>query len=421
MMVKVTRTMNISQNKQSGVASIFIVIFFTLLISLIVLSFVQIVNQDQRQSVNADLSSSAYDSAQAGVEDAKRGLEQYRINCLKTTTPASDCTSKYTSTDPVAPGALSGKTCTTFQNKLGSGSDLGLDVDGTSEEVRVTTDTTNDRALDQAYTCLKVSLETNDYKRTLDNGNTILLPLKAVSGNPTTIQLNWFEKSQWYDPGTGADLDLPNVVSGNDFDLPKTTGATGWASNRPPVMRAQIIAVPQSNINSDDIDNTSRAVFLYPSSAGSNSVNMSIADGLRRTIKNSPVAVNCNNTDTYACSVALNNFSFDTPGNKYDYYLRLMPTYNGVKLQVKMLEGTTPLKFDGVEPEIDSTGRANNVFRRVITRVAFDGDVNGIDVTRGICKNFRLADSFPDPANPTGPPLDYYAFDCDGKNDLVNQ
>jgi Tfp pilus assembly protein PilX len=399
--------MNISQNKQSGVASIFIVIFFTLLISLIVLSFVQIVNQDQRQSVNADLSSSAYDSAQAGVEDAKRGLEQYRKNCLKTTTPDGDCVSKYTSTDPTTPGALSGQTCTTFQNRLGSSSDLGLDVDSTSKEVRVTTDTTNDRALNQAYTCLKVSLQTNDYKRTLDNGNTVLFPLKAVSGNPTTIQLNWFEKSQWYDPGTGADLDLPNAVSGNDFDLPKTTGTTGWGSNKPPVMRAQIIAVPRSNINTDEIDNNSRAVFLYPSTAGSNDVNMSNADALRRTIKDSPVAVKCNNTDAYACSVALTNFSF---GADYDYYLRLMPTYNGVKLQVKMLEGSTPLKFDGVEPEIDSTGRANDVFRRVITRVAFDGDQNGIDITQGLCKNFRLADGD-----------EYYAFDCDGKNNLVDQ
>ncbi|MEK7621311.1 MAG: hypothetical protein AAB395_03060, partial [Patescibacteria group bacterium] len=80
-MVKVIKNMHLSQNKQSGVASIFIVVFFTLLISIIVISFVTIVSQDQRQSINSDLSNSAYDSAQAGVEDAKRGLEQYRINC----------------------------------------------------------------------------------------------------------------------------------------------------------------------------------------------------------------------------------------------------------------------------------------------------------------------------------------------------
>ncbi len=404
-MVKATRTMNISQNKQSGVASIFIVIFFTLLISLIVLSFVQIVNQDQRQSVNADLSSSAYDSAQAGVEDAKRGLEQYRINCLKTTTAAVDCDSKYTSTNPAAPGALSGATCTTFQNKLESDNDLGLDVDNASKEVRVTTDA-NDRALDQAYTCLRVSLQTNDYKRTLFDGNTILIPLKSVSGNPNTIQLNWFDKSDQYDTGTGTDLDLPSAVSGEDFDLPKTTDASGWGSNRPPVMRVQIIAVPKSNIGSDEIDNNSRAVFLYPSSAGGNVVSMSDADALRRTIKNSPVAVQCNNSDTYACSATLNDFSF---GANYDYYLRLMPTYNRANIQVKILEGTTALKFDGVEPEIDSTGRANNVFRRVITRVAFDGDQNGIDITQGLCKAFRLADGDI-----------YYAPGCDGYSHLVN-
>ncbi|MDO8335642.1 MAG: hypothetical protein Q7T74_02555 [Candidatus Saccharibacteria bacterium] len=408
-----------SKNKQSGVASIFIVVFFTLLISVIVISFVTIVNQDQRQSTNADLSSSAYDSAQAGVEDAKRGLEQYRVNCLKTSTPVSDCETKYTSTDPTTSGALSGAQCTTFQTKLGT--DLGLDVEGNSKEVKVTTNTADDSTLDQAYTCLKVKLQTNDYKRTLDNGNSIIVPLKGATGNPATIQLNWFEKSEWYVNDTGNTLDLPNAVSGNDFKLPGN--ASDWGSKRPPLMRAQIIAVPRTNVSLDIVDQGSKAVFLYPSSNGGNSVSLDSTSGVdvfRRGMKNSPVAVKCNDTSAYACSVAITKFSI---GADYDYYLRLMPTYNNVKLQVKMLDGAgATIKFDGVEPEIDSTGRANDVFRRVISRVAFDADQNGIDVTQGICKNFTLADSYIDTTDPANPTKNYYHADCGtGKDNLVNE
>lgn len=397
--------MHLSQNKQSGLASIFIVVFFTLLISIIVISFVTIVSQDQRQSVNSDLSNSAYDSAQAGVEDAKRGLEQYRINCLKDSTPEDDCVSKYTSTDPAAPGALSGEECTTFQDKLNA--DLNLDIDAASKEVRITTDAASDSDLDQAYTCLKIKLETSDYKRSLQDGNSIILPLKGVTGNPSTIQLNWFEKSEWYRHDIERALDLPNVVSGGSFTLPKAP--SDWGARKPPIMRAQIIAVPTSSISIDEIDNNSRAVFLYPSSAGGNTVSLGSVDlPSRDSVKDSPVAVRCVETANYACTANITDFSL---GGGYDYYLRLMPTYNNARLQIKMLDSSGGvIKFDGVEPEIDSTGRANDVFRRVITRVAFDSDQSGIDVTQGICKNFRLADG-----------TDYYSFDCAGKNELINE
>lgn len=70
--------------QQSGAASIFIVIFFALLVSVITLSFMRIVNTGQEESRNSDLSKSAYDSSSAGVEDAKRALNlYYQKNCPK--------------------------------------------------------------------------------------------------------------------------------------------------------------------------------------------------------------------------------------------------------------------------------------------------------------------------------------------------
>ncbi len=388
-------------NKQSGVASIFIVVFFTLLISIIVISFVTIVNQDQRQALNNDLYSSAYDSAQAGVEDAKRALELYRKDCI--VNQAGDCNAKYTD---VTTGALSGASCSIFQEKLSG--DLGLDVDGS--EVRVATkDSSNDRELDQAYSCLSVKLQTDDYQRTLQNGNTVLLPLKTVSGQPNSVLLHWFDKQN------AQNATVPSATS--NFDLPSSGG---WNSNTPPIIRVQAIALPDSNIDMSAVDQGSKTLFLYPSSNGANSISFSLYDGGRGQPKGSPIAAKCDGASTaYACNIELT----DLPVTGNNYYLRITSIYNDANIQVKLKDGSgAQLKFDGVNPEIDSTGRANDVFRRVISRIAFDTDKNGIDITQGICKNFTLADSYSDTTSPGNPTKDFYHADCGvGKDNLVNE
>ena len=62
------------QNNNRGAVSIFIVLFTALLVTIIATGFIQLMLRNQQQSVNSDLSQSAYDSALAGVEDAKRAL-----------------------------------------------------------------------------------------------------------------------------------------------------------------------------------------------------------------------------------------------------------------------------------------------------------------------------------------------------------
>ena len=68
-MVKVATKRN-----QSGAVSLFVVIFAALLMTIVTVSFVQIMVKDQQQAGIQDLSQSANDAALAGVEDAKRLL-----------------------------------------------------------------------------------------------------------------------------------------------------------------------------------------------------------------------------------------------------------------------------------------------------------------------------------------------------------
>ena len=66
-----------SKHTQEGAASIFIVIFTTILLSIITLSFVRIMVSESNLTINYNLSQSAYDSALAGIEDAKVALLRY--------------------------------------------------------------------------------------------------------------------------------------------------------------------------------------------------------------------------------------------------------------------------------------------------------------------------------------------------------
>lgn len=395
------------QNKQSGIAAIFTVVFFTLLISVIILSFIKIVTQDQEQATNSDLSNSAYDSAEAGTEDAKRALKQYNQECIEVTTPDAVNCAKYTNATNT--GGLDGTQCNSFHSLTNVVNPSNVN----GSEVRVATNATDD-SLDQAYTCLKVKLKTKDYVKTLSGNESDLIPLKTVGDAPfNEIHLNWFDKEDNNKPK------VENLPLGSGFTLPVKDG---WPNDRPSILRAQIVAVPRDagQVDSTFIDNNSRAVFLYPNQAGTNPIDIKANDIGRKTPKSSPVSAKCiENSPDYACKTVLN--SFEPGAGNYDYYLRVTPVYNNATFQVQLFNTasatpTEPILFNGVEPEVDSTGRANDVFRRIVSRVTFDGGAealsggSGFDITQGICKAFSLADGYIDPA--TGDAKDYYKPNC---------
>ncbi len=147
------RLMKLRHDHRKGVVSLYVVIFTTLLLGVITLSFIRIMMNEQRSASNQDLSQSAYDSALAGIEDARRATIAYQ-----------DCLSK----GGEGNSTISGQTCASLISEINSGGCdsvaqalYGPNAGGSDGQSLSETSETDE--LLQAYTCLIVRPNTNDY------------------------------------------------------------------------------------------------------------------------------------------------------------------------------------------------------------------------------------------------------------------
>ena len=367
-----------NNSKQRGEVSLIVVIFATLLITIVVVSYVRMMIQIQQQATATDLSQSAFDSAQVGVEDAKRALLKWQAVCSGDPASADECTEL---TDIIKSSSLS-QECNSAVNKLTDLSDaLG------SGEIKVQNGSIGND-LNQAYTCVTINTQTDDYLGVLEQDASKLIPLVGAS-NFDRIKIEWFSSK---------DLEgsNPNV----DFSILGTPllSTSNWPVNRPSIMRAQLIQFNKADgFKLSDFDEnlsanaTNNTHFLYPSaSSGTSSFT---SDG-RKISKYEPTNAKCVNDALveYKCFTIL---VLPKNGDGHTQYLNLTSLYKSAHFRVKLFYDTTEVKFDGVQPSIDSTGRANDLFRRVETRVQFiNADFPypqaAVDLTGNLCKDFTV-------------------------------
>lgn len=393
-------------NKQKGAVSIFIVIFTALLVTVVTTSFVQIMMRNQQQATNNDLSQSAYDSAMAGVEDAKRALVQLK-KCQLAAKTGSPVTTECSNLTNLLTNNV--QTCDMLD-------DAGV-ATFASGEAQVGSNT----SLNQAYTCVKVKVQTESYKGSLDNDRaSVVIPLVPIDANSSgtntdelnnmsSVRISWFVKANLPDDtmtGQPKPLVMPPASQTN---LPPATGAGSWGDATPPLMWAQLIQFDGTPGTSIDLgkfdDGNARTVLLYPKS-GSRPSSASFANDSRRTSgMNRPSYGGCQanfNYGGYACSVVVDLVPM-SGGEQRQAYLRLAGVYinnRGVNYQVEMMSPgvTDSLKFDNVQPEVDSTGRASDLFRRVKARVSVSDSGTPLPYpdaalsTDKLCKEFFITD-----------------------------
>ena len=366
--------------RQSGAVSIFIVVFVALLVVVTTVSFMRIMLNDQQQATDSDLSQSAYDSAQAGVEDVKRALMLYKMKCASTVPDDVAACNNIKS-------VLSNQKCNSLVSKLGDYS--GRD---TTKEVKVNSGDNNDK-YEQAYTCTLATLNTDDYLGKMSDDQSAIIPLLGT-GSFNQIRVEWFSSKDLSNGVTNISL-LSRSRALNKPLLQKID----WPSNRPPILRTQLIQFSNSGATSSSFDdgNNANTLFLYPSSGSSVNSTLLFSSARRNTATQSPSVIYCKdrlNTGSYACTVTLN---LPNPvGGNLDSrvaYLRLTSLYNKANFRVTLV-GT---QFNGVQPEVDSTGRANDLYRRIKSRIEFT-DANypfpeaAVDINGNFCKSFIVTD-----------------------------
>ncbi len=360
-----------------GVASLYVVIFATMLFGIVSLSCMRIMLSEVTQSSEDDLSRSAYDAAMAGVEDARTAVNRY-YRCLAS--PNSNC-------DSAAKAKIFQKDC---DDSIGVARYLYSDYAPSDETPEVLVQENNqDNNSDQAYTCVIVSDVTPDYRGTLTSDTrTRVIPLNVKNANSEInsnsnianvkrVRFSWFsqlnEGSEY-----GGSHDFKNLDGSKKF---------GNADNStiPPTITLTLIVLNDENNDPADFHKANNGsnyatLALLPSSQGSARTVVEPdalykAGNNGRDSKHEPIPVECSTSAEFACTVDLAvNF-----GTNDSVFLVASLPYGETIADFSVSMYKTPaggdenadnlVYFQGSQVSVDSTGRTGQLFRRIETRL----------------------------------------------------
>ena len=403
---------------KKGAASFYVVAFSTLILLIIVTSFTALVIAQITRSSNAELSQSAYDSALAGVEDAKLALYDYR-SCI-----ANGATAK----EPNDDGALNcdeivylmenDDSCDKVAFILGR---LPYTTDSANAggEVLIQEESSENGSannMSQAYTCTKIQTVLKDYRSTLSSSNQmkvikVKLDDSVAAKDIETMRISW-----------GADLGQAQLNYSNFNDGGVSFAPSGLAPANPPTIAVTLLqSAEQFNLsdyyitNMDEGQTNRGTVFLVPTDnelaatvGGNNNQNKeenyvrSYSNGVNRiekkaflksndrTYQNKPYGVFCDRQNAlsseFVCSTIL-ELPEPVGGSRSDdnFFVAVMLPYGkpvtdfaleffcreGVRCgeMTENGEQTNQASLRGMQIGVDSTGRANDLFRRVETRL----------------------------------------------------
>lgn len=376
-------------NKESGFVSLFTVMFFMLLLTVITIGFLRIMAVEQQQSLDNDLTASAAAAAESGIEDGKRAIIAY------------DTTTDTTLKAALA-GAFTSNACDSLTSSSTIRNALKLDVGGNA---------IGNAALNQYYTCLTVNLNSPNYINQQTAGVSDYIPLIAVGGAYEQIKVSWHLISQTV--GTDGDGIPANYPPGPL--LPPVNNVNGNPSNSwstqgyPAYLRVQMYGYPNAgSFTRTDLDARSHSLLLVPSTqanaaavSSTTPINFGTNDprgyDQPRTDLQQIKCINSpgSNVGTYACSALLELPAGFTSANN-NFFLRVTPQYGQSHFQVSLVHNGSPVDMAGVQPIIDATGRAADVYRREQARVRVNPAGNLPEYTvqsaNTICKNMVVSD-----------------------------
>lgn len=400
------------QKTKRGGASMFVVMFTMIILSIIVLGFTRLILSEATKTSNTDLSQSAYDSALAGVEDAKMALLQYHA-CLDKGYRADDTVnSACKEIIKDMQDGIAKQDCSTVANVLNREyTTTGTENAVVVQETQKSSDAGNNTNMLQAYTCVTIKEDLEDYRTTLDSSSRLrIIPIRAANIDSVNhVRIKWFSQvnfNQLYKASGGAE---GQRICGNDYMtragfntlklyplgkcVDEHTHATGQQA--PTTLAARLIQTDEwfdlselSVARASDQTDTGQLYFVPTYSGGTNSIAASKWGESANKGENQPIRVNCGSA-AWFCTVDIDlpkTFKGNNARSDANTYLLVSIPYGSPETDLSVMvysyddvnycrsnpgdaNRCVRQDFTGVQARIDSTGRANDLYRRVESRV----------------------------------------------------
>lgn len=330
---------DINQNQQ-GVVAIFSVLVIMGLLTLLTLGFSGMTRQAQRRALDDHLSSQAYYAAEAGVNIAT-GIADPNLPNISTCQGITDA-------------SLGAR-----QRSLDIVADQGIEV-----------------------TCLLINPTPSDLEfdkvPILGQGEPAfgLIESTVPSENIETLDFYWDSTTM----GAGIPSGFPSLI-------PSTT----WGDNVG-IMRVDLVAGNNVVDRATLTDSQSYSIYLYPSNTTDTDMNITDENGLGG--HGHLIRANCNGAGAYRCHA-----SIDVTGAPV-YRVRMTSYYNESTAQVIARNASAaPMTLKHGQAEIDSTGKAGDVLRRIRVRIplSFNKGLHepfSIFGGQGICKQYISGPNF---------------------------
>lgn len=315
-------------SNQSGLVSILVSMAFIILLTLITTSFALLMRREQRQALDRQLSAQAFYAAESGINDAIKNINT---------------------------GSAVSPNCSNTSAVIGGGStDL---EDGLS------------------ISCVLIDKTPSSLVYTVPKDESKIVPVLAPESSIISkIRISW--------QGATGQTNFAPVSS--TFNFPQ--GLLGTPIDIGDVGLLRVSAMPiTNNVSRATLTANTQTMFLYPQAGATGSPNTR-AYAASNAAQGDIVSGKCNSGNTPYCSVDITNLS-----GTNNYYLRVKSMYKESEVTIKAYDSANnELPLLGTQAKIDSTGKANDVLRRIQVRVPINNQFSypefAIETADDICK-----------------------------------
>lgn len=298
--------MNKTLKNQSGFVSILIASILMVVMALITLGFTRVVQSEQRQAIDYQLSKQAFYAAESGINIAM--------------------------SIPGFPGSAKQDDC------AGTGGNVSSDGDIT-------------------YTCVLINPTPSDLvfgNDSVTTNKSKVVPIKT-DNDPGSIFFEWSDgSSNNFETNCG-------TIANLDFDR----NAEDWNKISP--LRLDLVGIPNGNFGRNDLINNQFNAIFYPCDNGSGLSQVNFNQAKDANDIGRIIPVDCqDNIGEYECIIEITN----VPTGMREYYARFNAIYNEINVRITAEgTAGDRLLFANAQAVVDSTGRAVDVFKRLQARV----------------------------------------------------